>query len=103
MVAIEPTTSGELSTSDVFEYFFVSATNSFHVVGRSLILSVRYMKPVVPQSLTTEYVLFGSSGVLWNFASTFFLTVRSFDQSSGSSSFAAMSSLVMYPVGHTRS
>ena len=59
IVAIEPTTSGDESTIVVFPYFFVSATNSFQVVGRSLILSVRYMKPVVPQSFTTEYVPFG--------------------------------------------
>ena len=56
----------------VLPYFFVSATNSFHVVGRSLILSVRYMKPVVPQSFTTEYVPFGSSDVLQELRSTFF-------------------------------
>ena len=88
MVAIEPRTSGELSTIVVFPYFFVRATNSRHVVGRSLILSVRYMKPVVPQSLTTEYLLLGSSGVLSNSGSTFFLTFFSFDQSSGSSRFS---------------
>ena len=76
-------------------YFFVSATNSFQVVGRSLILSVRYMKPVVPQSFTTEYVPFGSSDVLRNFGSTFFVTFLSCDQSSGRSRFSAMSSFVM--------
>ena len=79
----------------VLPYFFVSATNSFQLVGRSLILSVRYMNPVVPQSFTTEYVLFGSSGVLWNFGSTFFVTFLSSDQSSFSSRFSAMSCFVM--------
>ena len=61
------------------------------------------MKPVVPQSFTTEYVPFGSSAVRRNFLSAFFVTFLSCDQSSGRSRFSAMSSFVMYPVGHTRS
>ena len=91
MTSIEPMHSGMPSrTVTLPEYFpLARLTNWRQVVGRSLTRSLRYMNPVVPQSFATDQRSLASNGSLRNFASMFFFTFGSFDQSIGSSSFAS--------------
>ena len=70
MTATEPITSAAPSSSVSFRgYFSNSEKNWAHVVGRSRILSVRYTKPVVPQSFGTDHLSSGSYGRPRNFGS----------------------------------
>ena len=48
-----------------------SSKKSLQLVGFSLTMSERYMNPVVPQSLGTEYLSSGSYGSPVNFGSMF--------------------------------
>src|SRR4051812_16461006 len=90
MIATEPITSGEPSSSETLpEYLpIVRSKNCFHEPGFSFTRSVRYVKPVVPQSFGTDHLLCGSYGWLRNFVSRFRVAVGSFAQSIGCSRFA---------------
>ena len=61
IAATEPTTSAlESRIVNFLGYILNSAKNCPQDTGRCLTLSVRYMKPVVPQSFGTDHSFFGS-------------------------------------------
>src|SRR3954453_12126426 len=101
MTAVDPITSGMPSSTVTFPDSgpFARSKNSLQLVGRSLILSERYMNPVVPQSFGIDHLSSVSYGRPLNLGSRFFVTVGSSEGSIGSSRGAAAGCWTLWRVG----